>query len=92
MPGALESAAIFPPGDVRIGLSDLNDVDPGEACARYLRAVYEVAQRRGSYDKAAVLTVACAETLRVQGDEKAAGLLVEEIRNRFPRHRAFQAN
>ena len=48
-------------------------------------------QHRGSYDKAVVLTVACAETLRLQGDEKAAGLLVEEIRNRFPRYRAFQA-
>jgi hypothetical protein len=48
-------------------------------------------QHRGSYDKAAVLTVACAETLRLRGDDGAAGLLVEEIRNRFPRHRNFQA-
>ena len=48
-------------------------------------------QRRGSYNKAAVLTAACAETLRLRGDDKAADALVDDIRNRFPRHRAFQA-
>ena len=48
-------------------------------------------QKRKSYDKAAILTVACAETLRLRGDAQAAGLLVDEIRNRFPRHRNFQA-
>lgn len=48
-------------------------------------------QHRGSYDKAAVLAAACAETLRLRGDREAADTFVEETRNRFPRHRAFQA-
>jgi hypothetical protein len=48
-------------------------------------------QHRGSYGKAAILAVACAEVLQAQGDEKAANAFVNEIRNRFPRHRAFQA-
>ncbi len=48
-------------------------------------------QHRKSYDKAAVLTVACAETLRLRGDVAAADSLVAEIRDRFPRHRNFQA-
>jgi hypothetical protein len=47
-------------------------------------------QRRKSYDKAAVLTVACAETLRLRGEDEAARALVSETRERFPRHRAFQ--
>jgi hypothetical protein len=48
-------------------------------------------QHRGSYDKAAILTAACAEVLRARGDKGAADAVVNEIRNRFPRHRAFQA-
>ncbi len=48
-------------------------------------------QHRGSYDKAAVLTVACAEVLRLRGDRAAADALVNDVRSRFPRHRAFQA-
>ena len=47
-------------------------------------------QRRKSYDKAAVLTVACAETLRRRGDTSAARSLVDAVRERFPRHSAFQ--
>jgi hypothetical protein len=48
-------------------------------------------KHRSSYDKAAVLTVACAEVLRLRGDKAAADALVGEVRNRFPRHSAFQA-
>jgi hypothetical protein len=48
-------------------------------------------QHRKSYNKAAVLTVACAEVLRLRGNAKGADSLVGEIRDRFPRHRAFQA-
>jgi hypothetical protein len=48
-------------------------------------------QHRGSYDKAAVLTTACAEVLRLRGSTESADSFVSEIRNRFPRHRAFQA-
>jgi hypothetical protein len=48
-------------------------------------------KHRGSYDKAAVLTVACAEVLRLRGDKVAASTLVDDVRGRFPRHRAFQA-
>jgi len=48
-------------------------------------------QHRGSYNKAAVLTVACAEVLRLRGNQAAADALVNEVRGRFPRHRAFQA-
>ena len=48
-------------------------------------------QYRKSYIKAAVLTVACAETLRLRGNQAAADTLVSDVRGRFPRHRAFQA-
>ena len=48
-------------------------------------------QYRKSYGKAAVLTAACAETLRSQGSKKEATALVNGIRDHFPRHRAFQA-
>jgi hypothetical protein len=47
-------------------------------------------QYRGSYDKAAVLTVACAEMLRLRDNETAADKLVNGVRGRFPRHSAFQ--
>jgi hypothetical protein len=47
-------------------------------------------KHRKSYDKAAVLTTACAEVLRLRGDREAASAFVSEVRNRFPRHHAFQ--
>ena len=48
-------------------------------------------QYRKSYGKAAVLTAACAEVLRARENTGTADAFVNEIRNRFPRHRAFQA-
>ena len=48
-------------------------------------------QHRRSYDKAAVLIGACAETLRLRSESKAADALLVQVRERFPRHRAFQA-
>lgn len=48
-------------------------------------------QHRGSYDKAAVLIAACAEVLRLRGDARGADALLDDVRNRFPRHRSFQA-
>jgi len=48
-------------------------------------------QHRRSYNKAAVLTVACAEVLRLREDQTTADALVSDVRGRFPRHRAFQA-
>ena len=48
-------------------------------------------QHRKSYDKAATLIVACAEVLSVVGDLSRGESLVNEIRDRFPRHRAFHA-
>ncbi len=68
---------------------------------RYLSWCLSVAQERvnaivgnlhrGSYDKAAVLTAACAEVLRLRGEPEAARRLISDVRGRFPRHRAFQA-
>ncbi|MFQ5792302.1 MAG: AMMECR1 domain-containing protein, partial [Acidobacteriota bacterium] len=48
-------------------------------------------QYRKSYDKAAMVITACAEVLRLRGNDKEAGSLLNDVRNRFPRHRAFQA-
>lgn len=48
-------------------------------------------QHRRSYGKAAVLVGACIEVLRLRGNDQAAQTLLDEIRSRFPRHRAFQA-
>lgn len=48
-------------------------------------------QHRGSYGKAAVLTAACAEALRLRGESNEADAMLDDMRNRFPRHRAFQA-
>jgi len=48
-------------------------------------------QRRHSYGAAAQLIVACAETLRLTGDHHAAERFVQELREKYPRHRAFQA-
>ncbi len=47
-------------------------------------------QHRGSYDKAALLTAACAEVLQRRGRKQAGDELLNEVRERFPRHRAFQ--
>ena len=46
--------------------------------------------RRKSYDKAAVYTAACAEVLRLRRQPELADGLLERMRTRFPRHRAFQ--
>ncbi|MFQ5593561.1 MAG: hypothetical protein ACE5HA_05380 [Anaerolineae bacterium] len=48
-------------------------------------------QHRKAYGKAAVVITACAEVLRLRGNEGEAGSLLNEVRNRFPRHRAFHA-
>jgi hypothetical protein len=48
-------------------------------------------QHRGSYGKAATLIAACAEVLRLQGNNEEARALLDQVRNRFPRHRAFQS-
>ena len=48
-------------------------------------------QHRGSYGKAAVLIAACAEVLCLRGDAGRADALLNDVRNRFPRHRSFQA-
>lgn len=48
-------------------------------------------QHRGSYGKAAVLTAACAEMLQAQGKAEEADALLDDVRNRYPRHRAFQS-
>jgi hypothetical protein len=48
-------------------------------------------QHRRSYNKAAMLIVACAEVLRLRGEENGARELLDEVRARFPRHRSFQA-
>jgi hypothetical protein len=48
-------------------------------------------QHRRSYDKAAQLLAACAELLRLRGETEAARAFVNQMRERFPRHRAFQA-
>ena len=47
-------------------------------------------QHRRSYGKAARLTAGCAEVLRLRGEAEAARAFVDELRERFPRHRAFQ--
>ena len=49
-------------------------------------------QHRASYPKAAVLIAACAEVLRLRGKGKEADALLDDVLNRFPRHRAFQAD
>ena len=48
-------------------------------------------QKRGSYGKAAVLITACAETVRLRDGDKEADALLNDVRNRYPRHRAFLA-
>jgi hypothetical protein len=48
-------------------------------------------QHRGSYGKAAVLIAACVETLQLRGRGEEAAALLDDVRNQFPRHRAFQS-
>jgi hypothetical protein len=48
-------------------------------------------QHRASYGKAATLTAASAEVLRLRGDPQRSAAWVNEVRTHFPRHRAFQA-
>jgi hypothetical protein len=48
-------------------------------------------QYRRSYNKAAGLITACAEVLRLRGKDQEAEAVLGNIRSRFPRHRAFQA-
>jgi len=47
-------------------------------------------QRRKSYGKAATLAVSCAETLAARGKQRQAETLLNQIKDEFPRHRAFQ--
>jgi len=46
--------------------------------------------RRASYDQAAEIVAASAEVLRLHDRKDSADELLERIRERFPRHRAFQ--
>ncbi len=48
-------------------------------------------QYRKSYHKAARIIVACAEVLHLQGKHTQAETMMNDIRDRFPRHRAFQS-
>jgi hypothetical protein len=47
-------------------------------------------QHRGSYDRAALLLTSCTEVLRLLGKAQEARALLEDIRQQFQRHRAFQ--
>ena len=48
-------------------------------------------QHRGSYDKAALLLASCTELLRLLGKAQEARALLDDVRQQFRRHRAFQA-
>jgi hypothetical protein len=48
-------------------------------------------QHRRSYGKAAGLIAACAEVLRLRGKSEAAKTILDDVRQQFPRHRAFLA-
>lgn len=48
------------------------------------------AQHRKGYDKAALFVAACAEVVQLENPSEA-NALVNNVRQRFPRHRAFQA-
>jgi hypothetical protein len=47
-------------------------------------------QYRKSYWKAASLIIACAEVLKIRGEEQKGHSMIDDIRDKFPRHRAFQ--
>ena len=46
-------------------------------------------QHRKSYDKAALVIAACAETLQLRHEPTLAAGLIDHVHSRFPRHRAF---
>jgi CBS-domain-containing membrane protein len=48
-------------------------------------------QHRGSYDRAALLLTSCTEVLRLRGQAQEARRLLDDVRQQFQRHRAFQA-
>jgi hypothetical protein len=48
-------------------------------------------QHRGSYDRAALLLTSCTEVLRLRGQAQEARGLLDDVRQQFQRHRAFQA-
>jgi hypothetical protein len=48
-------------------------------------------QHRGSYDKAALLLTACTEVLRLLSKAQEARALLNDVRQQFRRHHAFQA-
>jgi hypothetical protein len=47
-------------------------------------------QHRRSYDKAAAVLAACVEACRARQEEAQGNALIRKLRERFPRHRAFQ--
>ena len=47
-------------------------------------------QHRGAYDRAALLTVACTEALKLINPDEAM-IFFNRIKNKFPRHSSFQA-
>ncbi len=47
-------------------------------------------QHRGSYDRAALLLASCTEVLRLLGKAQEARALLQDIRQQFRRHHAFQ--
>lgn len=47
-------------------------------------------QYRGAYERAALLTAACAEALKYRSQSQASEFY-QRIKNKFPRHTAFQA-
>jgi hypothetical protein len=48
-------------------------------------------QYRRAYPKAAMLLAGCAEALRLRGEDRQAQALLTQVRQQFPRHRAFQS-
>jgi soluble cytochrome b562 len=78
----------------QIHLDDAHQADVLAWCLKVAKQrVKEIVgnQHRRAYDRAAKLIAACAEALRLRGEDKKAGKLLEDIRNEYPRHRAFQS-
>jgi hypothetical protein len=48
-------------------------------------------QHRSSYDKAATLAFACAEVFHRRGQADKAQRFLDEVSEKFPRHRTFQS-
>ncbi|MBI4673455.1 MAG: hypothetical protein HY741_17520 [Chloroflexi bacterium] len=83
--------------DERLGATALSEKKQAEfldwcldVARQRVNAIVE-GQHRQSYNKAAVLLGACAQALRARGREQDANTFVDEMRNRYPRHRAFQS-